>query len=66
MEGYLVAETIQTGKVQMIALPSPVDPNAPDKVDLDVIQTEEVKTVAKRRQKLEESLRKGYATVLDQ
>ncbi len=52
--------------MQTIALPSPVDPNAPDKADLDVIRTEEVKTVAKRRQKLEESLRKGYVTVLDQ
>ena len=65
-KSYLVAETIRTGTKQTIALPGPVDADAPDKVDLEVIRTEMVKSVAKRRQKLEESLKKGYATVYDQ
>jgi hypothetical protein len=65
-ESYLVAETIRTGTAQMIALPPPVDMNAPDKVDLEVIHVEVVKSVVKRQQKLEESLKKGYATVYDQ
>jgi hypothetical protein len=65
-ESYLVAETIRTGMAQTIALPPPVDANAPDKADLEVIRMEVVKSVAKRRQKLEESLKKGYATVYDQ
>ena len=65
-EGYLVAETIRTGTAQSIGLPAAVDPNAPDAKDLETIRTEMVKTVAKRRQKLEESIRKGYATVYEQ
>ena len=65
-ESYLVAETIRTGTVQKIDLPPAVDPNASDKVDLELIRTEVVKSVTKRRQKLEESLKKGYATVYDQ
>ena len=65
-ESYLVAETIRTGTAQKIALPPVVDPNAPDKTDLDIIRVEVVKSVAKRQQKLDESLKKGYATVYDQ
>ncbi len=65
-ESYLVAETIRTGTAQKIDLPAAVDPNAPDKADLELICIEVVKSVAKRRQKLEESLKKGYATVYDQ
>jgi hypothetical protein len=65
-EGYLVAETIRSGEKQLILLPAPVDPNNPDKTDLEAIQAEDVKTVAKRRQKLRESLMKGYATVYGQ
>ena len=65
-ESYLVAETIRTGTAQTIALPPPVDTNAPDKVDLEVICIEVVKSIAKRQQKLEESIKKGYATVYDQ
>jgi hypothetical protein len=65
-EGYLVVDTIQTGKEQSIPLPPPVDVNAPDKTDLDIIQAEDVKTIAKRRQKLREALKKGYATVYGQ
>jgi hypothetical protein len=50
----------------MIALPPPVNANDSDKADLEIICVEVVKSVAKRRQKLEESLKKGYATVYDQ
>jgi hypothetical protein len=65
-ESYLVAKTIRKGVAQTIALTPPVDTNAPDKADLELIRVEVVKSVAKRRQKLEESLKKGYATVYDQ
>ncbi len=47
-EGYLVAETIRSGEKQSIPLPAPVDPNDPDKTDLEAIWVEDVKTVAKR------------------
>ena len=60
MDGcYLVAKTIRTAKAQTIALPPPVDANAQDKADLELIRVEVVKSVAKRQQKLEESLRRG-------
>ncbi len=36
-KGYLVAQSVQTGKQQMINLPLPVDPNAPDKANLEII-----------------------------
>jgi hypothetical protein len=54
-EVYLVAETIRSGEKQSIPLPAPVDPNNPDKLDLEAIWAEDVKTVAKRQQKLRES-----------
>jgi hypothetical protein len=66
IEGYLVAETIRTGEEQLIPLLTPVDPNDPDKTDLEAIRAEDVKNVAKRQQKLRESLMKGYATVYGQ
>jgi len=50
----------------MIALPPHVDTYAPDKADLELIRVEVVKSVAKRRQKLKESLKKRYAMVYDQ
>jgi hypothetical protein len=65
-EGYLVAETVRTGREQIIPLPPAVDVNAPDAADLNIIRTEEVKTIAKRRLKLSDSLKKGFATVYDQ
>ncbi len=65
-EGYLVAQTIMGGMEQSIALPLPVDQSDPDKDDLEAIRAEDVKAVAKRRQKLKESLLKGYATVYAQ
>jgi hypothetical protein len=65
-EGYLVAETVCTSKKQIIELPPAMDPNAPDIDDLNIIRAEEVKSVAKRQQKLEEALKKGFATVYNQ
>jgi hypothetical protein len=65
-EGYLVTETVCTGKQQTIDLPPPIDGNDPDADDLKIVRAEEVKSVAKRRLKLEESLKKGYATVYSQ
>jgi hypothetical protein len=50
----------------MIELPAAVDENAPDKDDLNIIRNEEIKSMAKRRQKLGESLMKGFATVYKQ
>jgi hypothetical protein len=57
---------VQTGKQQIIPLPPPVDPNAEDKADLEIIRAEDIKTIKKRRQKLQDSLKKGYATVYGQ
>ncbi len=47
-KGYLVAETIRSGEKLLIPLPVPVDPNDPDKMDLEAIRAEDVKTIAKR------------------
>ena len=65
-EGYLIAETVRTGRQQIIELPPTVDPNDSDVDDQRIIRAEEVKTIAKRRLKLSESLKKGYVTVYDQ
>jgi hypothetical protein len=65
-EGYLVAKTVRTGKEQTIALPIAVDASALDAADLKIIRDKEVKTIAKRTLKLQDSLKKGYATVYDQ
>jgi hypothetical protein len=65
-EGYLVAETVRTGKQQLIPLPPPIDLNVEDKADLEIIRTKEVKMIAKRQQKLQEPLKKGYTTVYRQ
>jgi hypothetical protein len=43
-----------------------VGPNAPNMADLKIIRDKEVKTIAKRRLKLQDSLKKGCATVYDQ
>ena len=51
---------------QIIELPPAIDPNAADANDQKIIRAEEVKRIAKRRLKLAESLKKGYATVYDQ
>jgi predicted transcriptional regulator len=65
-EGYLVAKMVCTGKKQIIELPPAMDESAADVEDQKIIRDEEVKTVAKRRLKLGEALKKGYATVYDQ
>ena len=65
-EGYLVGETVRTGKQQTIDLLPLIDGNDPDAEDLKIVRAEEVKSVAKCRLKLEESLKKGYATVYSQ
>jgi hypothetical protein len=44
-EGYLVAETVRTGRKQVLELSAAVDKNAPNAADLAVIRTEEVKLV---------------------
>ena len=51
-KGYLVAETIRTGKEQTIPLLPPVDQNAANNADLDIIRSEDFKTIAKRQQRL--------------
>ncbi len=65
-EGYLVTETVRTGKQQLIPLLPPIHPNVEDKADLEIIRAEDVKTIAKRQQKLQELLKKGYTTVYGQ
>ncbi len=65
-EGYLVVETVRTGKKQTIKLPVAVDKNAPDKDNLNIIRNKEIKSVAKMRQKLGESLMKGFTMVYEQ
>ena len=65
-EGYLVAETVWTGMEQIIALPPPVDTNAADADDQKIIQEEAVRAIAKRKAKLDNALKKGFATVYDQ
>ncbi len=65
-EGYLVAKTVRVGRQQIIALPPAVNESAADFEDQKIIRVEEVKTVAKRRLKLEDALKKGYATVYNQ
>ena len=47
-ESYLVAETIRTGTAQTMALPPPVEVNASDKEDLEIIRVEVDKSVLKR------------------
>jgi hypothetical protein len=66
LEGYLVAETVRTGKKQVIALPLAVDESTADVEDQKIIRAEEVKTVAKRCLKFKDALKKGYATIYDQ
>ncbi len=62
----MVAETVRTGRKQVIDLPSAIDPNNPELEDAKIIQAEEVKTIGKRCLKLKDSMKKGYAMVYDQ
>ncbi len=61
-----MAETVRVGREQVIELPPTFDKNAANTEDQKIIRAEEVKMIAKRRLKLAESLKKGYATVYDQ
>jgi hypothetical protein len=54
------------GKKQTIKLPAAMDKNTPDKDDLNIIRNKDINTVAKRQQKLGESLMKGFTTVYEQ
>ena len=65
-EGYLVAEAIRRGREQTIELPPSIDKSAAVPDDQKIIRAKEVKMNAKRRPKLVESLKKGYATVYHQ
>jgi hypothetical protein len=65
-EGYLVAQTVQTGEKQVIKLLKPVDQSSPTAADDAIIRAELVKAVGKRQMKLADSLMKGYATVYGQ
>jgi hypothetical protein len=64
-EGYLVAKTVRTGKKQLIVLPPAIDENATNVDNQRIIRAEKVKTVTKRRLKLEDVLKKGYTMVYD-
>jgi hypothetical protein len=48
----IAEHTFNTGENKFIPLPTPIDPNVEDKVDLEIIRAEDVKTIAKRGQKL--------------
>jgi hypothetical protein len=65
-EGYLVAETVRTGKQQIIMLPPLVNASAVDANNQKIIQEEAVRAIAKRKTKLDNALKKGFATVYDQ
>ena len=65
-EGYLVAETVRTGKLQTIALPPPIDTTASNAKDQKIICKEAVRAIAKRKAKLDSALKKGFVTVWDQ
>ena len=58
-EGYLVAETMRTGKLQTIVLPLPIDTTASDAEDQKIIREEAVRAIAKRKAKLDSALKKG-------
>ena len=65
-EGYLVAETVRTGLKQEIEMPPKVDPNSADADDQRIIREEAVRAIAKRKAKLDNALKKGFATVYNQ
>ena len=65
-EGYLVVETVRTGKEQIIALPPAVNTSAAGADDQKIIREETMRAIAKRKVKLDNALKKGFATVYDQ
>ena len=61
-----MAKTVRTGREQIIKLPPAINPNVANSNNQRIIRAKEVKTIAKRRLKLAESLKKGYATLYNQ
>jgi hypothetical protein len=66
LEGCLAAKTVRSITKQVIELPLAIKKNALDAEDQKIIRAKEVKTIAKRRLKLEDTLKIGYATIYDQ
>jgi hypothetical protein len=62
-EGYLVAEMMRMGKVQLIALPLPINPTVADAKDQKIICKYVVRAITKQKAKLDSMLEKGYTTV---
>ncbi len=65
-EGYLVVETMRMGKKQVIMLPPPVNISAVDGDDPKISQEEAIRAISKRKAKLDNALKKGFATVYNQ
>ena len=65
-EGCLFAETVRTGKEQIIALLPAVDTSGADTDNQKIIREEAVRAIAKRKAKLDNALKKGFTTVYDQ
>ena len=51
---------------QVIVLPLAVDPNSADADDQKIIREEAVRAIAKRKAKIDNALKKGFATVYNQ
>ena len=61
-----MAQTIRTGEQQVIALLAAISEDDPDAVDNEIIRTEEVRAIAKRRANLDIDVKGGFATLYDQ
>ena len=57
-EGYLVVQAIRTGEMQTISLPRTVPAGDPNEANLNIIRTEEVRALAKRRTNFNSNLKK--------
>jgi hypothetical protein len=55
--GVFGCGTVRMGRKQVVDLPIAIDPNKPELEDKKIIQAEEVKTIARRHLKLEDSLK---------
>ena len=62
-EGFLVTQIIRTGMEQTIEMPAPADAADADAV---IVRTEQVRAIAKRRSKIDASIKRGFATLYDQ
>jgi hypothetical protein len=65
-EGYLVAKTVRMGRQQIIVLPPPINASVADADNQKIIHKEAVRVVAKRKAKLDNALKKGFAMVYNQ